>query len=52
MKVADSNETMGILLTEFWELNMAKFFYTVERDDRIIKDYSHFFYDEMMQQIE
>lgn len=52
MKVADSTETMAILMKEFWEMNLAKFFYTVDRDERIIKDYAHFFYDEMMQQIE
>lgn len=52
MRVADSTETMAILLKEFWEMDLAKFFYTVDRDERIIKDYAHFFYDEMMQQIE
>lgn len=51
-RVTDSTDTFRILFWEFWEMNMAKFFYTVDRDPRIIKDYAHFFYDEMMQQID
>jgi len=51
-KMANSEDTMIILLKEFWELTMAKFFYMVDRDDRIIKDYAPLFFKEMMEQIE
>lgn len=48
-KVANSEDTFVILMKEFWDINMAKFFYIVDRDQKIIDQYAHLFFNEMMQ---
>lgn len=50
-KIVSVDMTGGILYKEFWELNMAKYMYMMDRDPGIVKHYGQAWYDEMIEQL-
>lgn len=43
------NATAEVLVREFWELNLAKYMYLMNRNTEIVRRYSEWFFDEMFE---